>query len=129
MANPNTRVSQIDISSSTTKNVPIYNLEVKIAPKSGPTRTIKVSKPFTEWFDEQGRFVTIPFQQMIATGVPLVGKLNPERVVVSGDLPKELLDGSSEVLDAILASSSASAVGSSLAAEAGAKTAAKRRKA
>jgi hypothetical protein len=66
---------------------------------------------------------------MLATGVPLVGKLNPERVVVNANLPKELLDGSSEVLDAILASSGASAIGSSGAAEVGAKKATKRRKA
>jgi signal peptidase complex subunit 2 len=82
-----------------------------------------------EWFDGQGRFVTVPFQQMLATGVPLVGKLNPERVVLSQGLPKELLEGSPEVLDAILASGGgATGLGSAVASETGAKKATKRRK-
>lgn len=71
-----------------------------------------------------GQFVAIPFQEMLASSVPVIGKRDPKRVAVSQDL----LNASPDVLDAILAANASSAVGSSTAAEAASKTGGKRRK-
>ncbi|KAM0346590.1 hypothetical protein ACHAPU_005302 [Fusarium lateritium] len=90
---------KVSISSSTKKNVPIYNLEVNVTDKSSKSSVHKISKPFTGWFDETGQFVAIPFQELLANSVPAIGKRDPKRVTVS----KELLDASPDVLDAILA--------------------------
>lgn len=104
--------------------MPIYNLTITVT-DSGSTKTIKLAKSFTQWFDETGRFVVAPFQQMLASSVPTIGKRDPKRVAVS----QELLDASPDVLDAILASSAASEDGNSTAAEPVAKKGGKRRKA
>ncbi|KAF5000310.1 hypothetical protein FGRMN_1854 [Fusarium graminum] len=90
---------KVSISSSTKKNVPIYNLEVTVTNKSSKPSVHKISKPFTGWFDETGQFVAVPFQELLANSVPAIGKRDPKRVTVS----KELLDASPDVLDAILA--------------------------
>lgn len=72
-----------------------------------------LSKPYTAWFDETSHFAPVPFQEALATGVPIIGRCDSKRVAVSQDL----LDATPEVLDAILAANSAAAVGSSSAAE------------
>ncbi|KAH6890561.1 microsomal signal peptidase 25 kDa subunit-domain-containing protein [Thelonectria olida] len=116
----------ISIVSATKKNVPVYNLTITVTDKASKKHVFTFSKPFTAWFDETGRFVAVPFQELLATTVPLVGKCDPKRVTVSQDL----LDATPEVLDAILAANSAAAVGSSSAAEvAGKGGKSKRRKA
>lgn len=111
---------QINIVSATKKNVPIYNLTITVT-EGGSSKTIKLAESFTQWFDEQGRFVAVPFQQILATAVPLIGKRDPKRVAVSQDL----LDASPDVLDAILAADTAA--GSSTATDA--QKGGKRRKA
>lgn len=121
---------QISISSSTVKNVPTYNLKVTITPKSSasPT-TIDISRPFNQWFDSQGFFVAAPFQEMLVTSVPTVGKLDGKRLA-GGNKTAGAVQGQGqgdydpEVLDALLAEKSG-ATG----AEAAAKKASKRRKA
>ncbi|CAM1503031.1 Fc.00g078070.m01.CDS01 [Cosmosporella sp. VM-42] len=115
---------KIHIVSATKKNVPIYNLTVTVTDGSS-TKSIKLAKSFTEWFDETGQFVAVPFQQILATSVPAIGKRDPKRVAVSQDL----LDANPDVLDAILAADSAGAVGSSTAAEPVGKKGKQRRKA
>ncbi|CAI4213712.1 unnamed protein product [Parascedosporium putredinis] len=72
---------KIRIASSTKPYDPTYNLTITLTPKSpkSPPQTLTVSRPFSQWFDEQGRFVTVPFQRMIATSVPLVAVLDPKR--------------------------------------------------
>ncbi|KAM0562457.1 hypothetical protein ACHAPJ_002147 [Fusarium lateritium] len=96
---------KISISSSTKKNVPIYNLTVTVTDKNSNSSVHEVSKPFSGWFDETGQFVAVPFQELLANSVPLIGKRDPKRVTVS----QELLDASPDVLDAILAANSATA--------------------
>ncbi|KAI5459825.1 microsomal signal peptidase 25 kDa subunit-domain-containing protein [Mariannaea sp. PMI_226] len=116
----------ISITSKTKKNVPIYNLSITVTDKSSNKRVFKISQPFASWFDQAGQFVAQPFQELIATSVPVVGKCDPKRITVSQDL----LDASPDVLNAILAANSATAVGSSTAAQAAGKAAGgKRRKA
>lgn len=70
---------QVTIATHTKKNVPIYNLTITIAPKSGKPTTINLSRSFTEWFDAAGRFVATPFQTMLASTVPVIGTLDPKR--------------------------------------------------
>ncbi|PKS07910.1 hypothetical protein jhhlp_006519 [Lomentospora prolificans] len=127
---------KIRIASSTKPYDPTYNLTITLTPKSPSAKpqTLSVSHPFSKWFDEQGRFVTIPFQQMIATSVPLVAVLDPKRAVkedTKTETPAVSFDSTSpEVLDAILAASGGSSgVGSSSTAEASAPRSSRRRKA
>jgi len=42
---------------------------------------VSIKKPFTQWFDKKGGFVVLPFQQMIASAVDVVGKMDPGKVV------------------------------------------------
>jgi len=42
---------------------------------------VSIKKPFTLWFDKAGHFVALPFQQMLASGVKLVGEADPTKVV------------------------------------------------
>ena len=74
---------RISIQSATKKHVPIYNLTITVteAGQGGSSREIKLSRPFREWFDETGAFVPLPFQQMFASNVGIIGKADPKRVV------------------------------------------------
>ncbi|CAG7562898.1 unnamed protein product [Fusarium equiseti] len=112
---------KVSIASSTKKNVPIYNLTVTVTDKNSKSNVYKVSKPFSDWFDETGQFVAVPFQSMLANAVPVIGKRDPKRVTVS----KELLDASPDVLDAILAAN-ANATGAETPDATGAKVAKRR---
>jgi len=71
------------ISTSTTKNVPVYNLKVQVTSKDGKTKMLEISRPFNEWFDASGQFVVPPFQTMLATSVPVVGQLDPKRIAAA----------------------------------------------
>ncbi|PBP23307.1 microsomal signal peptidase 25 kDa subunit [Diplocarpon rosae] len=73
---------KIQIATKTDKHVPIYNLTVttwKGGKGKGVTTGLK--KPFTKWFNREGAFVALPFQQMLASGIEVVGKADPVRVV------------------------------------------------
>jgi len=73
---------KIEIFSSTTKHVPLYKLVIKTTGKDGKVKEQRVQKSFTKWFDEAGHFVALPFQQMFASNVEAIGKVDPTRVVV-----------------------------------------------
>lgn len=92
----------VTIATSTKKNVPIYNITITVKPKTGKAQTITLAEPFAGWFDDLGHFVAIPFQQVFATAVPAIGKLDPKRVKVS----KESMGADAGMLDAVLAASS-----------------------
>lgn len=118
---------QITVATHTKKNVPEYNVKVTLdSPAKKPAQSvIEFNRPFANWFDAEGHFVTIPFQEMLATAIPSVGKLDTRRVK-----PVEAESQySDQVLEAVLAASSASATGSAVGAEAVAAKASKRRKA
>lgn len=76
---------KIEISTSTKKHVPIYNVLITYYPKSSPNtpQTIKISRPFTQWFDSVGHFVALPFQQMFAGEVAIIGKADPMKAVTA----------------------------------------------
>ncbi|KAM3505410.1 hypothetical protein MY10362_002960 [Beauveria mimosiformis] len=100
---------KITISTTTKKNVPVYNLEITVQPKRAGEKTQKYSlaKKFAGWFDEVGFFVAAPFQEMLASAVPLIGKQDPKRVTAS----RETLDANPDLLDAVLAASATEAKG------------------
>ncbi|KAF9876479.1 signal peptidase complex [Colletotrichum karsti] len=110
---------KVNIATSTKKNVPVYNMKITITSKNGEKKTLELAKPFNEWFDSQGHFVVTPFQEILATNIPTIGKLDPKRVKSASQTY------SADVLDALYAESTASGSG----AEAAAKGSSKRRKA
>lgn len=58
--------------------------------KVGKETTLR--KPFTQWFDKAGHFVVLPFQQILASNVPLLGRLDPTRAAVENKKKKTLVD-------------------------------------
>ncbi|KAL8860119.1 MAG: hypothetical protein Q9178_003383 [Gyalolechia marmorata] len=70
----------ISIASSVTKHKPIYNLHVRYGPPGKEPQILKISAPFTRWFDSEGYFVATPFQQWLATEIPTVGEADPQKV-------------------------------------------------
>jgi signal peptidase complex subunit 2 len=62
--------------------VPIYHLTITVQEKGagGKGKEIRIVRPFREWFDKEGHFVTIPFQQMLASNVGVIGAADPKRV-------------------------------------------------
>ncbi|KAI4182365.1 MAG: hypothetical protein LQ346_006603 [Caloplaca aetnensis] len=72
--------SSISVASSVTKNKPVYSLQVQCTRAGDNPQTLKLSAPFTRWFDSDGYFVAYPFQRWLATVVPLVGEADPQKV-------------------------------------------------
>ncbi|KAK5655455.1 hypothetical protein OQA88_5726 [Cercophora sp. LCS_1] len=123
----------VRISSSVKKNVPVYNLTVEVETKSGKKEKLEISRPFTEWFDTAGHFIAAPFQTVLATGIPAVGKADPKRVVTKQEEAAAVSGYTPEMLEA-LANANVSGVGSVAEASSGAdagtaKKGVKRRKA
>jgi len=75
---------KINISTSTKKHDPTYYVTIIYTPASKTTPiTVKLSKPFTQWFDSAGHFVALPFQQLFASQVPVIGKADPLRALTA----------------------------------------------
>lgn len=104
----------VTIRTTTKKNDPTYYLIVAAKDKTGETQTIEVSRSFTEWFDETGRFVAKPFQEFLASSVPAIGRQDPKRVK---SVAQDMLGANPELLDAMLAGSGAGDEATSTAAE------------
>ncbi|KAI8633472.1 microsomal signal peptidase 25 kDa subunit-domain-containing protein [Xylariaceae sp. FL1651] len=109
--------SKISVSTSTKKNVPIYNVAITITPKSGGgSSKIELVRSFTEWFDVQGHFIALPFQTMLATTVPLIAKADPKRASTSSSTPtstssamSDFMNVDAQTLDAMAAAETTSA--------------------
>lgn len=56
---------------------------MKTNKEGAATETLKLSAPFTRWFDEDGCFVAKPFQQWLASEVSLIGQADPKNKVSS----------------------------------------------
>ncbi|KAH0495845.1 hypothetical protein TgHK011_009373 [Trichoderma gracile] len=97
---------KITVATSTKKLDPTYRLSITVTDKSAKSRIIEIAKPFASFFDESGYFVAAPFQQILATAVPIVGKLDPKRIESES---QDMLNASPEILDAILAANNAAA--------------------
>ena len=76
----NWKGQQIVISTTANKNDPIYRLSARItslAPGDSSKET-RVNAPFMKWFTADGYFVAQPFQQWLASSVPLLGEIDPK---------------------------------------------------
>ena len=69
---------QLSIASSVAKYTPIYNITVEYTNAEGETKTLRLSSPFTRWFDNDGFFIARPFQQWLASEIPLIGQVDPK---------------------------------------------------
>jgi signal peptidase complex subunit 2 len=88
------------VSSKTEKYVPIYNLTVTTYGKGEKVgKTVTVKKPFTQWFDKAGHFVVLPFQQMVASSVKIVGEADPAKVVEGKKKVVRVEEGESKSMD------------------------------
>ncbi|KAF2750555.1 hypothetical protein M011DRAFT_395798 [Sporormia fimetaria CBS 119925] len=76
---------KISIRSHTNKHDPTYHLIVTITPSppstSQKSTTLNISSPFTKWFTADGYFTAKPFQQFLASSVPLIGAADPNNDV------------------------------------------------
>jgi hypothetical protein len=110
------------ISTATKKNVPTYHVTVEVQPKNGGKKEVlKISRAFTEWFDGAGHFVAAPFQSMLASAVPVVGKLDPKRAAPQESAMPVPAAYTPEMLD-VLAKANASVVGSAAEVATGSET-------
>lgn len=75
------KTGKIRICSSSKKHIPIYELTVTFTPPSSVEQTLHIRAPFTHWFTSDGYFVAKPFQQWLASEVPIVGAADPGNVV------------------------------------------------
>ncbi|KAJ4295670.1 hypothetical protein N0V88_004372 [Collariella sp. IMI 366227] len=102
----------VKISTQTRKNVPNYEVTIELSKKGGKKETVKFSRAFTEWFDQAGHFVAAPFQSVLATAVPVIGRADPKRVAQAkrGEEP-EAVTYTPEMLE-MLAKAEVSVVGS-----------------
>ena len=71
----------IKIASTTTRHVPRYKLVVTTTSKDGKVKEQRIERSFTEWFDAAGHFVAKPFQQMFASNVEVIGKVDLKNVM------------------------------------------------
>ncbi|KAM0515842.1 hypothetical protein ACHAPE_005921 [Trichoderma viride] len=99
---------KITVVSTTKKLDPTYRLSITVTDKSAKSHIIEVAKPFASFFDESGYFVAVPFQQILATAVPVIGKVDPRRIKSES---QDMLNANPELLDAILAANSGAATG------------------
>jgi signal peptidase complex subunit 2 len=100
--------TQVSITTSTKKNVPVYNVQLTITPKSGgKSETIELSRPFNEWFDSVGHFIALPFQTVFASSVPLIAKVDPKRAQTAAAAASDsaFTNVDAAMLDALAASS------------------------
>lgn len=69
------------MASSVTKHTPIYNLTVAYTNPKGEEKRLDLSSPFTRWFDTDGFFIAKPFQQWLASEVPLIGQIDTKNKI------------------------------------------------
>lgn len=75
---PSVGRKSLSIASSVAKHTPIYNITVEYSNPKGEAKILELSSPFTRWFDVNGFFVAKPFQQWLASGIPLIGQIDPK---------------------------------------------------
>jgi hypothetical protein len=90
--------------------VPVYKLTVTTEGKDGKKVVKKVKMEFREWFDEKGAFITKPFQRMLASSIPVIGKADPKNAVPKKEKVKEVDNRSMDEKWASLLAESSGAV-------------------
>ncbi|KAG9235033.1 putative signal peptidase complex subunit SPC2 [Amylocarpus encephaloides] len=72
---------KITVQSRTEKHKPVYRLTVTTTGRDGQRVRKMVDKAFSNWFDVRGHFCAKPFQQILASGVEVLGRVDPKNVV------------------------------------------------
>ncbi|KAI9890062.1 MAG: hypothetical protein M1814_004461 [Vezdaea aestivalis] len=105
--------TELTIQSSVDKHVPIYHLRVKyLLPGKSDYHVLSLQAPFMKWFSEDGFLVAKPFQQWLATEIPVIGSADPKNVVKGEAITLEArASGVSGVLSEIQGSSKRSTKG------------------
>jgi len=78
------KTGKIRIASSTKKHIPIYECDITFTPApyaANPQQKLHIRAPMTRWFTADGYFVAKPFQQWLASEIPVVGAADPKNVV------------------------------------------------
>ncbi|KAL1603652.1 hypothetical protein SLS60_005240 [Paraconiothyrium brasiliense] len=76
------KTGKVRIATSTKKHIPVYEVDVTFTPAgSSQAQKIHIRAPFTRWFTSDGYFIAKPFQQWLASEVPVVGAADPNNVV------------------------------------------------
>jgi len=121
---------KIEITTSTTKHVPKYDLTITTTSPTNPKpKTIKLSRPFSEWFDASGNFITLPFQQMFASSVSAIGAADPTKALKSSPAVPETDDTVLQyILDQGVAETSGAKASAAVEKEVGATSAGKKSK-
>ncbi|KAH7109439.1 microsomal signal peptidase 25 kDa subunit-domain-containing protein [Dendryphion nanum] len=75
-------VGKLRLTTSTQKHIPVYNLVATFSlPGTTLPQTITLRAPFTRWFTSDGYFAPKPFQQWLASEIPVIGAADPTNVV------------------------------------------------
>jgi hypothetical protein len=72
---------QLTITTTTDKLNPVYKVKATFTTPQKQTKLLEFDAPFARWFSSDGYFITKPFQQFFASGIPLVGDADPKNVV------------------------------------------------
>ncbi|KAL5116275.1 hypothetical protein ACEQ8H_005833 [Pleosporales sp. CAS-2024a] len=76
------KTGTVRIATCTKKHIPVYEATVTFTqPSSKLKQTINIRAPLTRWFTADGYFVAKPFQQWLASEVPVIGAADPNNVV------------------------------------------------
>jgi hypothetical protein len=75
-----TNTIQLELSTTTDKINPTYNVKVRYSKGSSKWTEAKLTSAFAKWFSEDGYFVARPFQHFLASNIPIVGEADPKNV-------------------------------------------------
>ncbi|KAH3905766.1 hypothetical protein HBI56_211080 [Parastagonospora nodorum] len=76
------KTGKVRIATHTKKHIPIYEADITFSlPSSSLSQTIHIRAPMTRWFTADGYFIAKPFQQWLASEVPVIGAADPNNVV------------------------------------------------
>ena len=93
-----TALGQVSISTTTKKNVPMYEVHVQMTTTDGKKIDTTFSRPFSEWFNAQGVFVAQPFQQMFAEYAMVIGKYDTKNFTTDSHKLANMSPGLIDVL-------------------------------
>ncbi len=100
---------QLHLESRVEKYNPTYFLSIRYS-KPGRVENwqlMEMNAPFARWFDAEGHFVAVHFQQWLATEIPVVGGADPKRVIPQASSDEKARKGDPSVLQTALESSPA----------------------
>ncbi|KAI9884152.1 MAG: ER membrane complex subunit 3 [Watsoniomyces obsoletus] len=98
--------AKLHVESRVEKYNPTYFLSIRYS-KPGRVenwQSMELNAPFAKWFDAEGHFVAVHFQQWLATEIPVVGAADPKRVIPQASSDEKTRKGGPSVLKTALES-------------------------